>query len=72
MGRNTTTGQVASSQLFTFGEWTSVIGTYSPRRPEEILNIVASCDSEDSSVTGHVWIDDVIFSGGQHCGALLN
>jgi uncharacterized protein YegJ (DUF2314 family) len=72
MGRNATTGQIASSQLFTFGEWTSVTGTYSPRRSEESLNIIASCDSEDSSVTGHVWIDDVILSGGHSCGALLN
>ncbi|KAJ5456138.1 uncharacterized protein N7458_003721 [Penicillium daleae] len=72
MGRNATTGRIASSQLFTFGEWTSVTGTYFPRRPEETLNIIASCDSEDSSVTGRVWIDDVIFSGGHDCGALLD
>lgn len=72
MGRNATTGQIASTQLFTFGEWTSVTGTYSPRRSEETLNIIASCDSEDSSVTGHVWIDDVILSGGHNCGVLLN
>ena len=72
MGRNATTGRIASSQLFTFGEWTSVTGTYLPKRPYETLNIIAYCDSEDSSVTGHVWIDDVIFSGGQGCGALLN
>ncbi|CEO59581.1 hypothetical protein PMG11_04254 [Penicillium brasilianum] len=72
MGHNATTGRIASSQLFTFGEWTSVTGTYSPRRPVETLNIIASCDSEDSSVTGHVWIDEVIFTGDNNCGALLN
>lgn len=47
-------------------------GTYLTKRPHETLNIIAYCDSEDSSVTGHVWIDDVIFSGGQGCEALLN
>ncbi len=72
MGRNVTTGRVASSQLFTFSEWTSVTGTYSPKRPDETLNIIAYCDSEDSSVTGHVWIDDVIFAGGQGGRVLLN
>lgn len=67
MGRNVTTRRVVSSQLFTFGEWTSVTDTYSPKRPDETLNIIAYCDSENSSVTGRLWIDDVIFAGRGFC-----
>jgi hypothetical protein len=62
MGRNATVGSVASAQLFTVQEWTDVSGTYVPKRETDILNIVALCDSEDSSVTGNVLLDDVIFA----------
>lgn len=67
MGPNATVGNVASTQLFDTGEWTSLTGTYTAKRPEEMLNIVAACDSEDSSVTGNVWIDNVSFTGTGQC-----
>lgn len=67
MGHNATVGNVASAQLFNFGEWESLTGTYKAKRHDEILNIVAACDSEDSSVTGNVYIDEVSFTGVGHC-----
>lgn len=66
-GRNATVGAIASAQLFNFGEWTEVTGNYVARRDREILNIVAACDSEDSSVTGNVLIDDISLTSAQ-CG----
>ncbi|KAJ6139386.1 hypothetical protein N7471_005872 [Penicillium samsonianum] len=62
-GRNATVGSIASAQLFNFGEWTEVAGSYVPKRENEILSIVAACDSEDSSVTGNVLLDDISFIG---------
>ena len=62
MGRNATVGSIASAQLFNFGEWTEVSGTYVPRREQDILSIVAACDSEDTSVTGNVLLDDISFA----------
>ncbi|KAJ5742416.1 uncharacterized protein N7511_011435 [Penicillium nucicola] len=58
-GKNATVGAIASAQLFNFGEWTGISGSYIPRRDHDVLNIVAACDSEDSSVTGNVLIDNV-------------
>lgn len=66
-GKNATIGKIASAELFNFGEWETLTGTYKAKRPEEILSIVAACDSEDSSVTGNVWIDDIIFTGPGNC-----
>ncbi|KAJ6073281.1 hypothetical protein N7467_011366 [Penicillium canescens] len=66
-GRNATVGAIASAQLFSFGEWTEVTGSYVARRDHDILNIVAACDSEDSSVTGNVLIDNISLTSGQ-CG----
>ncbi|KAJ5497018.1 hypothetical protein N7463_009005 [Penicillium fimorum] len=63
MGRNATIGSIASAQLFNFGEWTEVTGSYVPKRENDILSIVAACDSEDSSVTGHILFDDISFIG---------
>lgn len=44
------------------GEWTSVTGHYRPRLLREYLNIMASCDFEDSSYLGRVFIDDVVLA----------
>jgi len=66
-GKNATIGKIASAEVFNFGEWETLTGTYKAKRPEEILSIVAACDSEDSSVTGNVWIDDIIFTGPGNC-----
>ena len=63
LGRNATVGGIASAQLFNFGEWTEVTGSYVPKRENEILSISAACDSEDSSVTGNVLLDDITFIG---------
>ncbi|KAJ5094964.1 hypothetical protein N7532_007255 [Penicillium argentinense] len=63
MGRNATIGAIASTQLFDLEEWTALTGTYTAKRSDDILNIVVACDSEDSSVTGNVLIDDVNFTG---------
>lgn len=66
-GKNATVGSIASKQLFNFGEWETLTGVYKAKRHDELLNIVAACDSEDSSVTGNVLIDDVSFTGAGHC-----
>jgi hypothetical protein len=62
MGRNATVGSIASAELFNAGEWTEVSGTYVPKREQDILSIVASCISEDSSVTGNILFDDISFA----------
>lgn len=62
MGRNATVGSIASAQLFHPGEWTEVSGTWVPKREQDILSIVAACDSEDSSVTGNVLLDQISFA----------
>lgn len=61
VGRNATVGSIASVQLFNFGEWTEVTGSYVPKRENEILSIGAACDSEDSSYTDNVLFDDISF-----------
>jgi hypothetical protein len=67
MGHNATIGKVASADIYTFGEWQALTGTYKPKRQAETLSITASCDSEDSSVTGNVLIDAVSFTGAGYC-----
>jgi hypothetical protein len=63
MGKNSTTGFVATDTLYdSGGEWTSVTGHYRPRLAQEYLNIVASCTFEGSSYTGRVFIDDVVLA----------
>lgn len=62
MGRNATIGQVASEWVSDFGKWVSVTGSYTPKRSEDRLSILAACDFEDNSVSGRVYIDDVIFA----------
>jgi hypothetical protein len=62
MGKNSTTGFVATDTLYDSGEWTSVTGHYRPRLSQEYLNIVASCTFEGSSYTGRVFIDDVVLA----------
>lgn len=67
MGKNATIGKIASANIFNFGEWETLTGTYKAKRPQETLKIIAACDSEDSSVTGNVWIDDIRFNGPGNC-----
>ncbi|PKX89058.1 carbohydrate binding domain protein [Aspergillus novofumigatus IBT 16806] len=62
MGKNSTTGFVATDILYNSGEWTSITGHYRPRLAQEYLNIVASCTFEGSSYTGRVFIDDVVLA----------
>ena len=62
MGKNSTTGFVATDILYHSGEWTSVTGHYRPRLAREYLNIIARCDFEDSSYLGRVFIDDVVLA----------
>ncbi|GFG03308.1 hypothetical protein IFM5058_01364 [Aspergillus udagawae] len=62
MGKNSTTGFVATNMLFNSGEWASITGHYRPRLAQEYLNIVASCTFEGSSYLGRVFIDDVVLA----------
>jgi hypothetical protein len=62
MGRNATVGSIASTELFDAGKWTEVSGTFVPKREAEVLSVGAYCDSEDSSVTGNVYFDDIVFA----------
>ncbi|CAG8123542.1 unnamed protein product [Penicillium salamii] len=62
IGRNATVGNIASAQLFHPGEWMEVAGSWVPRREQDVLSIVAACDSEDSSVTGNVLLDEIVFA----------
>ncbi|EAW09006.1 carbohydrate binding domain protein [Aspergillus clavatus NRRL 1] len=66
-GLNATTGFIASDTLYDSGEWTLVTGQYRPKLSREFLNIIASCTFEDSSNTGHVFIDDVTLSASDGC-----
>lgn len=69
MGRNATIGQVATKDVMDFEKWVSVTGSYTPKRSEDRLSIFASCEFEDNSVTGHVYIDDVLFAPSGSCGS---
>ncbi|KAJ5118085.1 hypothetical protein N7448_004268 [Penicillium atrosanguineum] len=69
MGRNETIGQVATEYVSDFEKWVSVTGSYTPKRSEDRLSIIAACDFEDNSVTGRVYIDDVIFAPSGSCGS---
>ncbi|KAJ5218095.1 uncharacterized protein N7498_000194 [Penicillium cinerascens] len=69
MGRNATKGHIATKEVTDFGKWVSVTGSYTPRRSEDRLNILAACDFPDNSVTGRVYIDDVLFAPSGSCGS---
>ena len=69
VGRNKTAGLITSQELdgSTFGKWTSVTGSYKPKRAHDLLYITAACDSEDNSVTGEVLIDAVALTPNGRC-----
>jgi hypothetical protein len=62
MGRNSTTGVVATDMVVKSGEWTAVSGHYRPRLAREYLNIIAWCNFEDLSFFGNVFVDDVVLA----------
>jgi hypothetical protein len=69
MGRNVTTGHITTQDVTDFGTWVSVTGSYTPKRSEDRLNIFSACDFPDNSVTGTVYIDDVLFAPSGNCGS---
>ncbi|EAU37357.1 predicted protein [Aspergillus terreus NIH2624] len=73
MGGNATTGAVASTyDVVPNGGWTKVTGSYKARYREEVLHIFARCDSEDSSTSGDVYLDDVFLGVPEKCEAILD
>ncbi|KAJ5887775.1 hypothetical protein N7495_007816 [Penicillium taxi] len=69
MGHNSTTGEIKDSILFNFGEWTSLSGTFVPKKSTQTLTLIAGCDFEDSSLIGSVLLDDVSFTKAGQCGS---
>ncbi|KAJ5266992.1 hypothetical protein N7478_009800 [Penicillium angulare] len=70
-GHNATRGEIAQQELDqdTFGSWVSVTGSFVAKKSTAELHVSASCDSEDNSYTGLVWLDSigVVPEGG--CGS---